>query len=322
MTKNSKLKSVTSFLGRNTIVPILIVAIAAAAIFVPNFFRVQNLINIFNQNAMKGVMAIGMTFVIINGYFDMSVCTSVGLTAAIVCKMQNSVGLVPAILVALAVGIVIGAINGLLVSRVKINAFVVTLAMMLGCRGVAYIYHAESSIVASSAAFKTFGIAKVGMISYISILLLVLLVIAHYVLRYTKHGRNTYAAGGNENAAFNAGINVQNTILINFIICGFTGALGGILYAANFGASTPALGWPDIHMLVIAAVVLGGSKLSGGKGNIWYTLGGVYILGMIDNVMNLLNVQTYIKTMITGLIMIAILYMDKVLSERRSAQKQ
>ncbi|WP_164706813.1 ABC transporter permease [Intestinibacillus sp. Marseille-P6563] len=310
-------KNFRTFLERNTVVPILVVILVLAAIFVPDFLTVRNLLNVLNQNAIKGIMAIGMTFVIINGYFDMSLCTLISLTAALSCGLQSSLGLVPAILISLLVGIVVGAINGFLVAKAGINAFVVTLALMLGCRSLSYLYSQEQSILATDPVFIEIGLGRIGNLTYISILFIVMLCLAHYVLRYTSHGRNTYATGGNANAAFNAGINVTRTTFINFVICGFTGALGGVLYAAQSGASSPPLGWPDMHMLVIAAVVLGGSKLTGGFGNIWYTCGGVLILGIVSNVMNLLNVQTYVSTLVTGLIMIGVLYLDKVLTDRR-----
>lgn len=310
-------KNFRTFLERNTVVPILVVIVVLAAIFVPDFLTVRNLLNVLNQNAIKGIMAIGMTFVIINGYFDMSLCTLISLTAALSCGLQASLGLVPAILISLLVGIVVGAINGFLVAKAGINAFVVTLALMLGCRSLSYLYSQEQSILATDPVFIEIGLGRIGNLTYISILFIVMLCLAHYVLRYTSHGRNTYATGGNANAAFNAGIPVTRTTFINFVICGFTGALGGVLYAAQSGASSPPLGWPDMHMLVIAAVVLGGSKLTGGFGNIWYTCGGVLILGIVSNVMNLLNVQTYVSTLVTGLIMIGVLYLDKVLTDRR-----
>lgn len=315
------LKRVKAFMSRNTVVPILIVIFVLASVLVSGFFDMRNLFNVLNQNAIKGIMAIGMTFVIINGYFDMSLCTLISLTAALSCGLQSSIGVVPAVLASLAVGLIVGAINGFLVAKAGINAFVVTLALMLGCRSLSYLYSQEQSILATSDAFTTFGMGRLpfGM-SYISVLFIVLLFVAHYVLRYTKHGRNTYAVGGNANSAFNAGINVTRTTFINFVICGFTGALGGVLYAAQSGASSPPLGWPDMHMLVIAGVVLGGSKLTGGVGNIWYTCGGVMILGIVANVMNLLNVQTYVSTMVTGMIMIGVLYLDKILTERKKKE--
>ena len=315
-------KKLKTFLERNTVIPILVVILILATVFVPGFLSMRNLLSVLNQNAIKGIMAIGMTFVIINGYFDMSLCTLISLTAALSCGLQSSIGMVPAVLLALLAGLAVGAINGFLVAKVGINAFVVTLALMLGCRSLSYLYSQEQSIMAVSNAFINFGMGRIGGLSYISILFLVMLVLAHFVLRYTTHGRNTYAVGGNANSAFNAGINVTQTTFINFVICGGTGALGGILYAAQFGSSSPPLGWPDMHMLVIAAVVLGGSKLVGGFGNIWYTFGGVMILGIVSNVMNLLNVQTYVSTMVTGLIMIGVLYLDKVLTARRKQAKR
>lgn len=267
---------IAAFFTRNTIVPILIIAFLLAAAIVPGFITLNNLFNIFNQNAMKGVMAIGMTFLIINGYFDMSLCTLVGLSAALACGLQEQLPTVIAILIAILAGVLVGVINGVLVAYVGINAFVTTLAMMMGVHGIAYIYHQEQSFVAKSEAFIEFGSGKVGYLSYISILFIALLVIAHFILKYTDFGRFTYATGGNSNAAFNAGINVKLVTFVNFVICGTLSAIGGVLYAAYSGASTPTLGWPDMHMLVIAAVVLGGTKLSGGIGNVWYTLGGCH----------------------------------------------
>lgn len=310
-------KKIKSFISNNTIVPIMLIVIILAAIFVPGFFSISNLFNVFNQNAMKGVMALGMTFLILTGYFDMSLCTVVGLSAAMVCGLQKSMPLFLAVLIAVLAGAVIGIINGILVSYVGINAFVVTLAMMMGVHGLAYVYHKGNSILAESEAFTRFGVMKVGPISVISIIFIILLLLSHYVLSHTPFGRKTYATGGNASAAFNAGINTQKIVFTNFVICGFGGALGGVLYASVQGASTPGLGWPDMHMLVIAGVVLGGTKLSGGIGNVWYTLGGVMLLGIIDNIMNLLNVQTYISTMVNGMIMIGVLCLDRAMMNKQ-----
>lgn len=311
------MKKLKAFLGKNTVVPILVIILLLASVFVPGFLTPRNLLNVLNQNAVKGIMAIGMTFVIINGYFDMSICTLISLTAALSCGLQSSIGLVPAILVSIAVGLAVGAINGFLVAKAGINAFVVTLALMLGCRSLSYMYSGEQSILATNDLFTDFGMGSIGGLSYISILFIVMVLIAFYVLRFTPHGRNTYAVGGNAGSAFNAGINCVKTTFINFVICGFTGALGGVLFAAQSGAASPPLGWPDMHMLVIAGVVLGGTKLTGGFGNIWYTCGGIIILGVVSNMMNLLNVQTYVSTLVTGVIMIGVLYLDKVLTERK-----
>ena len=212
------MKKVTKFLSVNTSIPILIGIMIIATILDVSFMAPGNLFNVFNQNAIKGIMAIGMSFVILNGFFDMSLCTLLSLTAALACGLQPKIGVAGAVLVALLVGLIVGIINGLLVAYVGINAFVVTLALMLGCRGFAYIYPDEQSISATSDAFRAFGTGKLGPLTYISWLYIIGLLIAHYVLRYTSHGRNTYAAGGNASAAENAGINVRKTIFINFVM--------------------------------------------------------------------------------------------------------
>lgn len=310
-------KKVKTFVSGNTIVPIMIIVFVIASMFVPGFLSATNLFSIFNQNAMKGVMAIGMTFLILTGYFDMSLCTTVGFSAALVCGLQRSMPVFLAVLIALLAGIVIGTLNGILVAYAGINAFVVTLAMMMGVRGIAYVYHKGSSMLAVSEGFTYFGVGKAGLLSWISILFIILLLLSHIILSHTPFGRKTYATGGNAAAAFNAGIDTKKIIFTNFVICGFGAALGGVLYASVQGASTPGLGWPDMHMLVIAAVVLGGTKLSGGIGNVWYTLGGVMLLGMIDSIMNLLNVQTYISTLVNGVIMIGVLCLDKVMMNKQ-----
>lgn len=296
------------FLSRNTIVPIFVVFFLIFSIAVQNFMTGTTWATIINANAYKGIMAIGMTFVIINGYFDMSICTSMALTAAIACKTQPTFGVGGAILAALLVGAAIGAFNGFMVANMKINAFVVTLATMLGCRGLELIYCDNRAI--ASEAFRIWGAKMIGPFSWVTILFIILLLLAAYMLRYSKHGRNTYAAGGNALSAFNSGINVEKTTFINFLICGFTGGLGGVVCAMQQGASDPALGWPDTHMLVIAGVVLGGTKLTGGVGNMWYTLGGVILLGMIDKVMSLMNVPISGVKITTGLIMILVLLLD------------
>lgn len=312
-----KIKKVKTFIQNNTIIPIIILVFIIASVFVPGFCNIANLFSIFNQNAMKGVMAIGMTFLILTGYFDMSLCTTIGLSAALVCGMQRSMPVLWAVLIALLTGIVIGMINGALVAYAGINAFVVTLAMMMGVRGIAYIYHEGNSMLAVSESFVHFGVGKIGLLSWISILFIILLLLSYFILEFTPFGRKIYATGGNVVAAYNAGINTRKVIFVNFIICGFGAALGGVLYASVQGASTPGLGWPDMHMLVIAAVVLGGTKLSGGIGNVWYTLGGVMLLGMIDSIMNLLNVQTYISTLVNGVIMIGVLCLDKIMMNKQ-----
>ncbi len=311
------ISNVKAFLKRNTIIPIFIVFFAVFSIFVDNFLTSRNLLSLLNQKAPMGVMAIGMTFLIINGYFDLSAGTLMGLCCTLTIGLQPYLGTVLSIIIALIAGILIGSLNGFLVSRVGMNAFVVTLASMQGTRGLNYLVSGERALTGIDAVFAELGKGKLlGLYNQIW-LYIILMLLGIFILKYTKHGRDTYATGGNTLSSANAGINVKKVTYLNFTICSLTCSIAGIMYAARMNASVPTLGWPDLHMNVIAAVVLGGSKLSGGFGNLLYTLGGVLVLSFIDNALNLLNVQTYWSSLITGAILIFVLYLDKVLREKK-----
>lgn len=301
-------------MSRNSIIPIFLGVFLFAVLFVDNFFSVGNFVNILGQNAAKMVLATGMTFLILNGYFDLSAGTLMGLTSCLLVGLTPSIGLFPAILLMLLFGALVGVINGILVTKLKINAFIVTMAGMTLWRGLTFIY-TEQTLRNVSKEFYEFSRGSFMGLANPVWLCLAFVAVGQLTLSYTRHGRNTYAAGGNMNSARNAGINVDRTVVINFAISSFCSAVAGIMYASKFNSASPTLGWPDAHMLAIAAVVLGGTKLSGGYGNMLYTFGGVLVLGMIDNIMNLLKLSSYYNTLVFGVILILVLYMDKVLHE-------
>lgn len=307
---NNFKKSFALFIKRQSIWPILIICSLVISILTPDFLQFNNVINIFLQSSIYGVMAVGMTFLMINGYFDLSVGTVMGLCAALVIGLQE-VNMATAVIISLLCGAAIGAINGFLVSRVQINAFIVTLASMFGARGLIYIYTKEQAVIGTIRAFEDFGASKLGFLPTIVIIFLGLLIIGELFLRFSIHGRHSYAIGGNYEAAKNAGIKVNKTIFINFMLSGIAAGLGGILLASRMNAATPTLGWPDTNLMVIASVVLGGTKLTGGYGSMIHTLGGVLTIGIIQNGMNLLNVQSYYNTLFMGIILILVVYVDK-----------
>jgi ribose transport system permease protein len=265
-------------------------------------------------------MAIGMTYLMINGYFDLSVGTVMGFSAALAVGMQGY-GVIPAVIIALLAGALIGAVNGFLVSRAKINAFVVTLGSFIGVRGLIYIYTKEDALIGEIMGFSDFGASKVLGIPTLFIIMIVLAVIAEFILRKTIHGRETYAIGGNYEAAQNAGIKVNKRVFINFVVCSFTAALGGVLLASRLNAATPSLGWPDKNLMIIATVVLGGTSLNGGYGSIVHTLGGVLTIGVIQNALNLLNVQSYYNMLLMGLILIVVVADSRVKMARERVTK-
>lgn len=304
---------IIKFSKKYPIIIIFLILFMVFSIVEKDFFSLRNLNNVLLQSSILGIMAIGMTFLMINGFFDLSIGTVMGLSANLVIGLQPF-GLFVSILAAILVGVVFGLINGLLTTKAHINAFIVTLASMIGARGLTYIYTKEQTITGTIMGFGDFASSKfLGLPTFVWIFFL-LIVVCSFIMNRTIHGRNTYAVGGNWEAAYNAGINTDRTTILNFLICSLTAALGGIMMAARMNAAAPTIGWPDMNLIVIACVVLGGTSLSGGYGGMLYTLGGTLTIAMIKNGLNLLNVQSYYNSIIMGAILILIVYFDRILT--------
>ncbi len=278
-----------------------------------HFFAVQNFTNILVQTSTIGVIALGMTFVMINGNIDLSVGATLALAASLAVGLQDTLGVVPAVVVAMGAGVALGALNGLVVWKTGVDAFIVTLGAMIGVRGLVFLYTGEQSFYAMNFAYSDFGASSIGPLPTLAALFLGLAALMHYVLSSTVHGRNTYAVGGNREAAINAGIRVGPHMLINFMLVGFMAALAGVMLSTQMGASTPNLG-TNFELWTITAVVLGGTKLAGGSGTILGTLGGVLAIGILRNGLNLMQVPAFYVLVIMGVILIAVLFIDRQLS--------
>ncbi|SFQ21287.1 ABC transporter permease [Tranquillimonas alkanivorans] len=287
------------------------------------FFDPQNFKNILVQTSTIGLIALGMTLVMINGNIDLSVGATLALAASLAIDIQGwevfaswgSWAILPGVLAGLLSGVLLGALNGFIVWKTGVDAFIVTLGAMLGVRGLVFIYTQEQSFFAMNFAYSDFGASSVGPLPTLAVLFLLFALITHLLLSRTVHGRNTYAVGGNREAAVNAGIRVGPHMLINFVIVGFFAALAGITLSTQMGASTPNLG-REYELWTITAVVLGGTKLSGGSGTIIGTLGGVLAIGILRNGMNLMQVPAFYVLVILGTILIAVLFLDKQLTRR------
>lgn len=303
------METIKRVLKREPIWAIVIAMFVLASIFVTGFFSFGNFMNVLVQSAVDGMLVLGMTYLMINGYFDLSVGTVMGFAAALTIGLQPH-GLLIAVLIALLAGAAIGLINGFFVAKAKINAFIVTLGSFIGVRGLIYIYTGEQALIGEIMEFGMFGSSSFLGLPTLFVIMIVLMAAAEFGLRKTPHGRYTYAIGGNMEAASNAGIPVDRTIMLNFMICGLTAAAGGVLLASRLNAATPGLGWPDKNLMTIATVVLGGTSLTGGSGSITRTLGGLFTIGMLYNILNLLNVQSYYNTLIMGLVLILVVYAD------------
>jgi ribose transport system permease protein len=287
------------------------------------FFDIRNFQNILVQTSTIGLIALGMTLVMINGNIDLSVGAVVALAASLMVDLQSweafstwgNWQMLPALLAALAAGTALGALNGIIVWKTGVDAFIVTLGAMLGVRGLVFIYTEEQSFFAMNFTFSDLGMSSVGPVPSLAVLFLIATVLVHIVLSRTVHGRNTYAVGGNREAAVNAGIRVGPHMVVNFMIVGFFAALAGVTLSSQMGASTPNLG-REYELWVITAVVLGGTKLTGGAGSIIGTFGGVLAIGILRNGMNLMQVPAFYVLVILGTILIAVLILDKQLTRK------
>jgi len=275
-----------------------------------HFFALGNFQNILVQTSTIGVIALGMTFVMINGNIDLSVGATLALAASLAVGLQPSVGIFPAVAIALISGMALGGLNGLIVWKTGVDAFIVTLGAMIGVRGLVFVYTEEQSFYAQNFAYSDFGWSSLGPLPTLGLMFLVCTFLAYLVLRYTVHGRNTYAVGGNREATVNAGIRVGPHMVLNFVIVGFCAALAGVMISSQMGASTPNLG-RNFELWAITAVVLGGTKLTGGAGTILGTLGGVLAIGILRNGMNLMQVPPFYVLVILGAILITVLFLDK-----------
>jgi ribose transport system permease protein len=237
------------------------------------------------------------------------------LAASLSVGLQESVGMLPAVAVGLGAGALLGALNGIIVWKTGVDAFIVTLGAMLGIRGLVFVYTQEQSFFSMNFAYSDFGASSVAGVPTLAVIFLISTVIVHILLSRTVHGSNTYAVGDNREAAVNAGIKVGPHMMINFIIVGFLAALSGVMLSTQMGASTPNLGM-QYELWTITAVVLGGTKLTGGAGSIVGTFGGVLAIGILRNGMNLMQVPAFYVLVILGSILIAVLFLDKQLNRK------
>jgi ribose transport system permease protein len=254
------------------------------------------------QVSIIGLLAAGETFVILTGGIDLSVGTLVSLTGCIAAGFQGK-GLVIGVLAGLAVGAATGLVNGLAVAKGRIQSFVVTLGTMSIAQGLALLYTGGFPIFDLSDAFNHIGSGSIGFVPIPVAIFFLVYVIAYFVLRYTKFGRYTYALGGNEDATRLSGIDIDRQKILVYMVCGLLAGLGGVVLAARLGIGMPTMG-TGYELQAIAAVVVGGSSLAGGRGGIVGTILGTLTLGVLYNILNLMNVTAFYQYIVIGCIIV------------------
>jgi ribose transport system permease protein len=287
----------------------------------PNFLKTDNLLNIANQIAVIAILAIGMTLVIITGGIDLSVGSLIALSAVVTTMVvrdfcggthAGAAGMFAAGLGGIALCGGCGLITGAFITRLRMPPFIVTLAMMLVCSGFAYRLAENQSVyqVPDSFVWLGRGADLLGLPNAV-VLMLLLYAAAHIVMTQTRFGRNLYAVGGNTEAAHLSGVPVKRVILIAYILCGLLAGLGGVVTASLLKSGSPTYG-QMYELYVIAAVVVGGTSLSGGKGTMPGTLIGAFIIAVIQNGMNLTNVESNTQKIVLGLVILSAVLVDRV----------
>ncbi len=270
------------------------------------FFTEANLSNVLRQNTFAAILAAGMTFVILTGGIDLSVGSVVGLSGVICADMlAKGYGLTPAIASGLLVGVLVGIVNGLAVTQLRVPAFVVTLAMMLIVRGAAFKYTDARTITGLPAQFAILSDGATAAVIMAGVFALSWLALMRSAL-----GRHVYAIGGNLQAAWLAGVRVPRTQLVVYAICGFCAGLAGVLVASRLSAGYPRAG-EYYELDAVAAVVVGGTSLFGGRGSIWGTLAGAFFIGILNNALNLFHVSTYDQLIVKGVVLLAATSLDR-----------
>ena len=282
----------------------LIVLIVVTAVTSDAFFTERNMVNVARQMVTMGLLSIGMFVVIRSGGIDLSVGSTVAFAGLLAAGLQATMPVGVAILIALSVGVVIGLINGVLIAYLRLQPFIVTLAMMGTVRGALFVYSETPTYATSTFFLKTLGAGKIfGVVPVPFAIFVACIPLVWIFMNHTRSGRSIMAIGMNPETVRLAGVNVRAKITLAYVICGFFAALAGVLLAARLGISQPSVG-VAYELDAIAAVVIGGGILGGGGGTVGGMFGGVVALAVIDNVLNLFNVQSYYQQIVKGLIIL------------------
>ena len=291
----------------------LIIFAVIVSVLNPRFLTHANILNVLRQTSINSIIAIGMTLVILTGGIDLSVGLILAFCGAVMASLLNA-GHNPilALIVTLALGLVFGFFNGFLVSKMKLQAFIVTLVTMTFLRGATLVFTEGKPITVDDGGllFENIGGGYLFDIPIPIYIMIALFVAGHYLLMHTKFGRYTYAIGGNEEATKLSGINVDKVKMWVYGLCGMLSALAGVILTSRLYSAQPTAG-SGYELDAIAAVVLGGTSLAGGVGRVTGTALGALIIGVLGNALNLLNVSSYYQMMIKAIVILIAVLIDR-----------
>ncbi len=314
---NSSANMSSRLLGQ---IPLLTLAALCivTSLLTDRFLSPLNLNNILVQSSIMAVIAMGMTFVIIGGGFDLSVGSTAALSACTSAMVMLEAGIGAGVVAGIAAGAFVGLVNGVIIAYLKVNPFITTLGTMVLFRGVVFLItggapvEGEFGLPSSFVAFGSMRILGIHALVWVPIILLVVL---SWVMHATPFGRQIYATGGGREAAFLSGVPVARITASTYVICGALAGVAGVMLAARLQSGQPTAG-EFYELTAIAAVVLGGAALHGGEGTLYKSVIGVFIMIILGNSLNLLNVDSYWQRVAVGAVIIIAAAADSLRSKR------
>jgi ribose transport system permease protein len=317
--------SPSSTMRLERIAPLIFLAVAlgvyaaiALATGQAQYLSFENLIGILGRSIALGITAIGQTFAILVASIDLSVANLISVSAVLASFIMSGdpAMVLPAILAVLAIGAVVGLMNGLIITQLQVNPLIATLGMALLLQGLlstAFTNFAGSVPIE----FQVFAYGEIGGLPMSVPFLVALAALSWFVLRFTKFGSNIYAVGGNADAARLAGVKTSRVIIAAHVICSLCASVAGLYLASRLRSGAPWVGRDGVYDLEsIAVVVIGGTVLAGGRGGVWGTMAGVMIFSLIDSIFNLAGVDAFAKQILRGLVIVAAVAFYAVRSKR------
>jgi ribose transport system permease protein len=293
------------------LIALLIVIMLVMSFLSPDFFNSRNMINLLVASSTISMIAVFTTMLMVSGGLDLSVAANAALTGIVIAELQEPLGIWGATGVALLVSALVGMLNGFFVTVVRINPFITTLGTMSLARGIAFVLADGLTVPVFDETFVQLGEGTVGGVPIMVIVTLGFFALAWIILRYTTYGRAMYAIGGNAEASALAGLPVNRYRFIAYLLSGLSAGIAGVFLTSRLYAAAPQAA-QGYELSVIAAVVLGGTSLAGGKGTILGTLIGVLILATLNNGMSLLSLSTDYQQIIQGAVLLLAVGLDQL----------
>lgn len=288
----------------------LILMMVVFSLMSPVFLTTGNIMNILIQSGTNAAIAAGMTFVILAGHIDLSVGPILAFSSVVATTYMANGGPIPvAAMIGLVVATLLGMFNGICIARFKLQAFIVTMSSMWFLRGLCYVYSNGRAVMGLPPAYRKLAAGKIFGIPNVVFIVVIVYALGHFVLAKTKLGRHIYAIGDNKDAAYLSGVNVQKVEILVFMISGFCAGLSGLIYSSRLFSGQPVAG-SGYELSAIAAVVIGGTSLSGGVGSIGGTLIGVLFISTLMNGLTILNVSAFWQQVFMGFVILGAVFLD------------